>query len=102
FVSLQYRDSPEIEQFEGMYGIKIHHWKRAVQSDDYDDTAALVESLDLVISVTTSVIHLAGGLGKECWVLTPKQPMWRYCPPDYLWSGLRLYRQKDSWSNLVQ
>jgi len=105
FVSLQYRDAPEIQDFEDMYGIKIHHWKHSVQTNDYDDTAALIQSLDLVISVTTAVIHLAGGLGKECWVLTPKHPMWRYGPnqPDYLWAkSVKLYRQKDTWANLVQ
>lgn len=103
FISLQYKDAPEVEEFEKKHGIKVHHWKRAVQTDDYDDTAALVESLDLVVSVTTAVIHLAGGLGKPCWVMTPKHPMWRYCPPEYLWAkSVKLYRQKDSWSNLVQ
>ncbi len=77
WVSLQYQDpTEEIEQFHKETGIKIHHWKRGGESEDYEDQAALVSELDLVISVTTSVIHLAGGLGKECWVLCPNKPQW--------------------------
>jgi hypothetical protein len=38
--------------------------------DDFADTAALVEALDLVISVDTSVAHLAGALGKPVWILS--------------------------------
>jgi ADP-heptose:LPS heptosyltransferase len=79
FISLQYKNAAEeIEQMEEMYGIKVHHWPRAVEAKDYDETAALVAELDMVISVTTAVIHLAGGLGVPCTVLVPKHPMWRY------------------------
>ncbi|MGC6693528.1 hypothetical protein ACPYIY_34725, partial [Burkholderia pseudomallei] len=42
----------------------------------FDDTAALVESLDLVITVWTSIAHLAGGLGGPTWVLLDVNPHW--------------------------
>jgi tetratricopeptide (TPR) repeat protein len=44
----------------------------------FSDTAALVDSLDLVISVDTSVVHLAGALAKPIWVLLPFAPDWRW------------------------
>ncbi len=45
---------------------------------DYADTAALMEQLDLVISVDTSVAHLAGALGRPVWLLLPYAPDWRW------------------------
>lgn len=44
----------------------------------FDDTAALVDSLDLVISICTSVAHLSGGLGQETWILLRRPYDWRW------------------------
>jgi len=79
FISLQYRDpSAEIEALEESHGIKVHHWPRAAEAVDYDETAALVAELDIVVSVTTAVIHLSGALCVPALVLTPKHPRWFY------------------------
>ena len=45
---------------------------------DFGDTAALIASLDLVITIDTSITHLAGALGKEVWILLPHVPDWRW------------------------
>jgi tetratricopeptide (TPR) repeat protein len=45
---------------------------------DFDDTAAVISNLDLVISVDTAVAHLAGALGRPTWTLL-------HCPPDWRW-----------------
>jgi len=45
---------------------------------DFDDTAAVLALADLVISVDTSVVHLAGAMGRPVWVLLPFQPDWRW------------------------
>lgn len=64
---------------------------------DFEDTAALLTCLDLVITVDTSVAHLAGALGLPVWVLLPFSPDWRWMTefeattPWY--RSLRLYRQ---------
>ena len=46
--------------------------------DDFGDTAALIALMDLVITVDTSIAHLAGALGKQVWVLLPFTPDWRW------------------------
>lgn len=79
WISLQYTPcEDEIKRFTDKHGIAIHHWPEACYSADYDDTAGLVANLDLVITVCTSVVHLAGSMGVPVWVLTPSRPAWRY------------------------
>ena len=45
---------------------------------DLDELAAIIGSLDLVISIDNTVAHLAGALGKTVWTLLPESPEWRY------------------------
>lgn len=99
WVSLEYRPLPvEMEDFEKKHGIKIHHWPHAVETNDYDDTAALVAELDLVVTVTTAVANLCGAIGKECWVLVPENAPYRYVPDESPWySGQKNYRQDGDW-----
>lgn len=66
--------------------------------EDFADTAAIVSCLDLVISVDSSVAHLAGALGKPCWVLLPDYKTdWRWLSgrTDSPWypDRMRLFRQ---------
>lgn len=77
FIDLQYSDcSTEINAFEGRSGVRIHRWQ-AVR-DDYEDTAAMVSALDLIISVDTAIVQLGGALGKPVWVMVLFSPEWRY------------------------
>ncbi|MDP9172417.1 MAG: tetratricopeptide repeat protein [Planctomycetota bacterium] len=64
---------------------------------DFADTAALISNLDLVITVDTSVAHLAGAMGKPVWVLLPFAPDWRWMldREDSPWyPTMRLFRQQ--------
>jgi ADP-heptose:LPS heptosyltransferase len=54
---------------------------------DFADTAAVISLLDLVVAVDTSVVHLAGALGRPVWVLLP-------FPPDFRWL---LEREDNPW-----
>ncbi|MFN3658354.1 MAG: tetratricopeptide repeat protein [Pseudolabrys sp.] len=66
---------------------------------DFADTAALIAALDLVISVDTSIVHLAGALGKPVWVLVQYVPDWRWLVgrDDNPWyPTARLFRQDAS------
>jgi hypothetical protein len=63
---------------------------------DYTDTAALIAQLDLVVSVDTSVVHLAGALAKPVWILVTYVPDWRWMleREDSPWyPTARLFRQ---------
>jgi Tfp pilus assembly protein PilF/ADP-heptose:LPS heptosyltransferase len=74
---------------------------------DFADTAAIVAQLDLVISVDTAIAHLAGALGKPCWVLLPgigTDWRWMDARVDSPWypGVMRLYRQEGSdWTEIV-
>jgi hypothetical protein len=77
FVSLQYDEcAHEIGALRKKHGVVLHQWPEAIE--DYDETAVLVCALDQVVSVCTSLIHLAGALGRPAWVLVPAMPEWRY------------------------
>ena len=74
---------------------------------DFADTAALIENLDLVITVDTSVAHLAGSLGKPVWILLPKVPDYRWMldRSDTPWyRSARLYRQSalGDWTDVLE
>ena len=63
---------------------------------DFSDTAALIEALDVVVTVDTSVAHLAGSMGKPVWILLPANPDWRWLldRDDSPWyPTARLFRQ---------
>ena len=73
---------------------------------DFSDTAALIANLDLVVSVDTSVAHLAGALAKPVWVLLPFIPDWRWLLDrvDSPWyPAARLFRQDETrrWENVL-
>ena len=102
FISLQYKNpQDELDELKKNHGVEIQHYPFATAHWDYDSTAAIVAECDLVICATTAVAHLAGALGKECWVLVPRKPRWFYgregrTIPWY--SSLELFRQtKDGW-----
>ena len=74
---------------------------------DFSDTAALIENLDLVITVDTSTAHLAGALGKPVWILNRLDTDWRWMRDraDSPWyPTARLFRQKTfgDWALVVQ
>jgi len=74
---------------------------------DFADTAALMAHLDLIIAIDTSVVHLAGALGKTVWTLLPFKPDWRWLSDreDSPWyPTMRLFRQKSrgAWSEVIE
>jgi tetratricopeptide (TPR) repeat protein len=87
------REHPEILSF-------------AAELTDFSETAALSECMDLVISIDTSVAHLAAALGKPTWILLAFNPDWRWLlgRDDSPWyPSARLYRQAgiDEWGPVL-
>ena len=74
--------------------------------NDFSDTAALIELMDVIISVDTSVAHLAGAMGKKVWILLPFNSDWRWLLDrnDSPWyESAKLFRQDDTqdWTNVI-
>ncbi|HXP98282.1 MAG TPA: tetratricopeptide repeat protein, partial [Telmatospirillum sp.] len=103
FVSLQ-KGSPAAQLTT--VAPEIRPLDRMDDVSDFADTAALVANLDLVISVDTSVAHLAGALGKPVWILSRFDGCWRWLTDrdDSPWyPTARLFRQETpgEWKNVV-
>jgi tetratricopeptide (TPR) repeat protein len=83
----------------------LQHFGNDLQT--FADTAAVISMLDLVISVDTSVVHLAGALGKPVWILLPFVPDWRWLlhRDDSPWyPTARLFRRSrlGDWTGVVE
>jgi len=104
WISLEYNDkSEEINAFTAKHGIKIHDYPWATRTKDYDDTAGLVAELDLVISIPTSVVHLAGGLGIPCWCMVHPHPHFMFGLQGEkmpLYKSVKLFRRAKDWDIL--
>lgn len=99
WVSLQYKDaSAELDEFRAKYpDIDIAQYKGATLSQDYDDTAGLVASLDGVVAMQSTAVHIAGALGVPCAAGIPKTSQWRYgASGDSMpwYRSVRLFRQE--------
>jgi hypothetical protein len=73
-----------------------HFLDLAAELDDFAETGAVIKNLDLVIAVDTAVVHLAGAVGAEAWVLIPEPADWRWllARNDSPWyPTLKLFRQ---------
>ena len=99
YFSLQKGESAESElarQKEELWpGANFYNF--ADELNDFSDTAALIENLDLIISVDTSTAHLAGAMGKPVWILNRFDTCWRWLldREDSPWyPTARLYRQE--------
>jgi hypothetical protein len=94
---------PEDEQFQKRHP-EIH--RPQIHADSFADTAGLVQNMDLVICVDTSIAHLAASLGKETWILLDWVTEWRWMH-DIAYSpwyhNVKLFRQprRADWSSVI-
>lgn len=82
-----------------------------INTDDFENTVAFIAALDEVVTVTTTVAHVCGALGRKAHVLVPSIPQWRYayrCGDGMIWypeNSVHLHRQapgEDTWTHAVK
>ena len=95
YVSLDYKPESRIDG--------VHYFPFAAQSNDYDDTAALIAACDKVIGVNTTAIHAAAAMGVQTIALISDYHQWRYARPSMLWyRSMRLIDQKGrEWREVI-
>ena len=98
----RFMDDP-IDLTKGSEEMKIVDFSSVI--NDFYDTAKIINSLDLVISVDTSVLHLAGSLGKESWALLPQNCDWRWGQTGIKsewYPSIKIFRQDENkdWKNV--
>ena len=103
YISLQ-KEVREVDKLT--LDLNPHILSYASDLNDFLDTAALIDNLDLVISVDTSVAHLSGALGRKTWLLLPYVPDWRWLldmenSPWY--PSMKLFRQPaiSDWNSVL-
>lgn len=102
FVSLEYK--PVAQEDMDRYGIKSYP-RATAKGGDIDDLAALINELDVVVTACTTVVYVAGALGKKCHVLVPDTPGYRYhIKGNFPWyKSVRLHRRAKAqpWKSLI-
>lgn len=107
FVSLEYQDRTEdFEDFEARKGITVHQNPHILANLDFDDPAALIAELDVVIGVPTAAIHACGALGTTAFCLVHETPNIHYCNSGELmayYGSVHMIRRKvsDRWVESV-
>ena len=88
--------------------VNLHHEDSRLPIEDFADVAAIVDQLELVITVDSAVAHVAGAMGRPCWVLLPYRGTdWRWLRErtDSPWyPSLKLYRQPKAgdWASVLR
>lgn len=108
FFSLQKGEKAELElkETKDNFWNTPNFWDFTKELNDFSDTAALIECLDLVISVDTSTAHLAATLGKPTWILNRFDNCWRWLADgknSSWYPTVQLYRQKTigNWDDVL-
>ena len=104
FISLQKEVRASDAQFMKNYDNILYFGE---ELKDFSDTAALVQNMDLVISVDTSVAHLAGALGRPLWLMLPQAGDWRWhsATKNSPWyPTAKLFRQSviGDWTSVIE
>ncbi len=104
FVSLQLGEKAQNELATGLEGVTILDASPFIH--DFTDSAALLNSLDLLLTIDSSPAHLAGALNLPVWLMLPKVPDWRWLlnRNDSPWyKSMRLFRQKEigDWTSVL-
>ena len=87
--------SAAVDLCEGCEGMRVVNMAPHIKG--WEDTASVINALDMVVSVDTSVLHLAAAMGKPAWALLSYLPDWRWgltSESSHWYRSIRLFRQK--------
>ena len=109
FINLQYGDiSKDIAPINEISDVHIHDWDDNDPLTDLDSQAALIATLDLVITIDNSTLHMAGAVGTQTWGLVEYVPDWRW-PEAFgdtspLYPSVQLFRQQQlsDWTHALE
>lgn len=92
-----------VDYCDGCDDLRLIDLTQMIQS--FEDTAVILEGLDLIICCDTSIAHLAGAMGKPVWVCLPYNPDWRWLAEGettHWYDSMKLYRQpeRDDWTSV--
>jgi len=97
FINLQYGEtSNERKSFENKFGVKITNYEHINLMDDFENLVALINSCDLILTISNTTAHLAGSIGKTTYLLLSKYSLWYWLMsrPHSLWyPNVKLFRQ---------
>ena len=79
----------------------------ATTGSDYDDTVAMIAAMDMIVTMQTTTVHVAGGLGIPSWTFVPSTSQWRYGQEgeDFPWAkSVRIIRQNTDgeWGDVME
>ncbi len=102
WVSLQYKDaSKEIEAFtKANPRISVKQYPFGTLTKDYDDTAAMIAAMDGIVSVPTSIVHLASALGVPCLAMKAPLDCWKFAS-ELLLPGVRFIPHVETWEKTI-
>jgi len=99
-------ESEPVDLAKGCKGMKLIDMSEFIT--DWEDTAAMIAAMDLIITVDTAVLHLAGAMGKKTWALIPYNPDWRWGLPGltestFWYPSVKLFRQpkRRDWESVI-
>ena len=107
FVSLQFGEfGDELKYIKSKFDINIKSIKEINNFRDIDNLAALINCLDLVITIQNSTAHLSGALGKNTWLMLANNARWHWQKKDNksIWyPSVKIYRQEKNgdWNNVI-
>ncbi len=107
FFSLQKGEHAEREYAQSPLNLRQRVMDWSAELSDFAETAALIENLDLIISVDTSTAHLAAAMGKPVWLLNRRDSCWRWRLSDQStpwYPSLRLFNQSrpGDWGAVIE
>ena len=107
FINLQFgKFDEDLEKFKAKYGLNIRSINEIDNYNNIDDLAALINCLDLVITIQNTTAHLSGALGKNTWIMLTFNARWHWLKNENksLWyPATKLFRQKEigNWNDVI-